>query len=94
MAKSGINYGAVETMSSNITTLKDQISSIFTSELCGNVVSSIASHYNGDAAESYKSRFNELGNKANDSLNQVITTMTQKIAETKEAYQSQDQTLS
>lgn len=94
MTKSGIDYAKVETMASNITTLKDQISSIFTSELCGRVVNNIANHYNGDAAESYKSRFSELGNKANDSLNQVMTTMTQKIDETKAAYQSQDQALS
>lgn len=94
MAKSRINYAAVDTMSSNITSIKDEISNIFSSELCGKVVNSIAGHYNGDAAESYKNRFRELGEKANDSLSQVITTMTQKIDETKSAYQGQDQALS
>lgn len=94
MAKSGIQYAAIETMVSNVTSIKNEISNIFTSELCGRVVSSIASHYNGDAAESYKTRFNQLGSKANETLNQVMNTMTQKIDETKAAYQSQDQALS
>ncbi len=94
MAKSGINYAAVETMSSDITDIRNDIDNIFTNDLCGNVVNSIAGHYTGDAAESYKNRFNALGEKANDSLNQVITTMTQKIEETESEYQSQDQALS
>lgn len=94
MAKSGIQYAAVETMASNISSIKNEISNIFSNELCGTVVNNIASHYNGDAAESYKTRFTALGNKANDSLNQVMSTMTQKIDETKAAYQRQDQALS
>ena len=94
MAKSGINYGPVETMASNIKTIQSQISAIFTDDLCGNVVSSIASHYDGDAAESYKSAFTNLGNTANESLTQVVNTMTQKFDETKSAYQSQDTALS
>ncbi len=94
MAKSGINYVAVDSMASNIKNLQTQISSIFTDDLCGNVVNSIASHYDGQAAESYKSAFTQLGNSANETMNQVVTEMTEKLNEFKEAYQSQDQALS
>lgn len=94
MAKSGINYAAVDSMASNIKNLQTQISSIFTDDLCGNVVNSIAGHYDGQAAESYKSAFTQLGNSANEAMNQVVTEMTEKLNEFKEAYQSQDQALS
>lgn len=94
MAKSGITYSVVDTMAANIKNIQSQISSLFTDELCGGVVSSIASHYDGQAAESYKATFTKLGNNANESLNKVVTEMTQKINETKAAYQSQDTKLS
>lgn len=94
MAKSGIRYAGVETMTSNIQNIQNQISTIFTDDLCGNVVNNIASHYSGQAAESYKSSFTQLGNTANENLNQVVTTMRQKLDEFKAAYQSQDSSLS
>ncbi len=94
MAKSGITYSAVDAMASNVKSIQAQISSIFVDELCGGVVSSIASHYDGQAAESYKTTFTRLGNNANDSLNKVVAEMTQKINETQAAYQSQDANLS
>ena len=77
MAKSGITYSVVDTMAANIKNIQSQISSLFTDELCGGVVSST-----------------KLGNNANESLNKVVTEMTQKINETKAAYQSQDTKLS
>lgn len=94
MGKSAIDYAAIETMSSDITDIKNNINNIFTNELCGNVINSIAGHYSGDAAESYKSRFDALSKKALDSLEQVTTTMTQKLEQTVSEYQSQDQALS
>ncbi len=94
MAKSGINYSAVDTMGSNIKNIQTQISTIFTDDLCGNVVNNIAAHYDGQAAESYKAKFTQLGNTANEAMNQVITEMTAKLEEFKSAYQSQDANLS
>ncbi len=94
MAKSGINYGAVDTMGSNIKNIQNRISAIFTDDLCSNVVSNIASHYDGQAAESYKANFTRLGNAANEAMNQVTSEMTAKLEEFKSAYQSQDANLS
>ena len=91
--KAGIYYATVDVMSADITNIKKEINDLFSNELCSNVINSIAGHYNGDAAESYKNRFKDLGSKANDTLEQVITTMTQKISEEEENYKRQDQAL-
>lgn len=92
--KSNFEYAAIASMRDEIESLAKEIRTIFEVELCQSVVNSIRSHYEGDAAETYKARFTQYGNQAMEALNAVMAKINSALVDEETGHKSQDQALS
>ena len=92
--ESNFDYAAIANMKDEIDRLAKEVRAVFEVDLCQNVVNSIKSHYEGDAAESYKAKFSQYGNNAQEALNTIMTKINSALETEATQRKAQDQALS